>query len=234
MSGGNRVDEKGKARKGSQHHMQWYVNEAADALANAIVPTLGLSTRRAKVTWHSPLATDGYQEYRDGAVARQLGLAVKPSKALAEFWPRGGPVWDALAVAHGGDKPCFLFIEAKSHLKECESACKAKEPSRAQIVDALEQARKAFTIQASYSQAWLSSHYQLANRLATVAFLCRQNLDARLVNIFFTDDKCWRKRAVTADVWRAHEQELRQRLGFGTAWPPFVSSVYVPARGECV
>jgi hypothetical protein len=107
-----RVDASGKAFKGSQYQLQRYVNEFPSELERALratIPDLAGST----ITWRSPIASDGYREYRDAAFLDRIGLTeLRP--ALLEFWPRGGPVWDGLAQV-GSDPPTgVLLVEAKS------------------------------------------------------------------------------------------------------------------------
>src|SRR4051794_36113350 len=86
------------AVKGSQRQLQLHVNvpelrEALDARlcdhASAITP--------GSIEWRSPLLTEGYREFADRGFVEALG---RPDlvQALAEFWPRGGPVWDGLAT----------------------------------------------------------------------------------------------------------------------------------------
>jgi hypothetical protein len=61
----------------------------------------------------SPLAADTYSEYRDSEFLERVGLGLLAPRLL-EFWPQGGPCWDALARIEGG----CLLIEAKRHVKE--------------------------------------------------------------------------------------------------------------------
>jgi hypothetical protein len=82
----------------------------------------------------SPLATDTYSEYQDSEFLERVGLGGL-SPRLREFWPRGGPCWDALAKIKGG---CVL-VEAKSHVPEIYGGgCGASAESRQKIQAALD------------------------------------------------------------------------------------------------
>lgn len=54
----------GLARAGSQRWIQVAVNLAPDLLLEALRAPLDLD-ERATINWRSPLASDGYREYRD-------------------------------------------------------------------------------------------------------------------------------------------------------------------------
>ncbi|HET8925830.1 MAG TPA: hypothetical protein VFN26_22795 [Candidatus Acidoferrum sp.] len=74
---------------------------------------------RVSVTWHSPLETDGFGEYRDRRALDKAGIATANlKKPLEQFWPARGPVWDALGITSEGHP---LFVEAKAHIPEAAS-----------------------------------------------------------------------------------------------------------------
>ncbi len=57
------------------------------------------------------------------------------SEKLREFWPRGGPHWDALARSAADD---VLLVEAEAHIEEmCSTPCAAGEGARNRIEAAL-------------------------------------------------------------------------------------------------
>jgi hypothetical protein len=89
-----RVDDAGRARAGSQRQIQSYVNEHPMELSNAVRHSLSLGP--VELEWVSPISDSKYAEYQDDDFLRVLGLEDLAS-ALREFWPRGGPCWDALA-----------------------------------------------------------------------------------------------------------------------------------------
>jgi len=59
---------------------------------------------------------------------------------LQQFWPNGGPQWDALARSFSGK---LLLVEAKSHITELISSLHAKdEESIKRIKQSLEETKK--------------------------------------------------------------------------------------------
>src|SRR2546429_687735 len=92
-----RVDEFGRAFAGSRLQIQTYVNRHPEPLNAAIFEALpDLADGRARLKWVSPLEEERFAEYLDASFLAALGLA-ELSGMLTEFWPQGGPRWDALA-----------------------------------------------------------------------------------------------------------------------------------------
>jgi hypothetical protein len=162
----NRVDPTGRARAGSQRHIQTYVNENTDALNSALALSLSRYAIDEKdIAWVSPLAADMYSEYRDSEFLDHVGLDYLAAQLL-KFWPQNGPCWDALARINGG----CLLIEAKSYVPEMYgSGCGACDESRKTIQPALD-ATKAW-LGVSLDVDWLGRLYQSANRYASLYFL---------------------------------------------------------------
>lgn len=166
--------------RGSLKWLQIAVNERPDLLDGPILSAL---PGAGSVAWRSPLAADGFAEYRDAAFLDRLGLGAHAG-ALAAFWPARGPQWDALAITGAGQ---VLLVEAKAHLRELASPpLKAGPASRARIVAAL--AATAAALGARPLAPWTDAFYQLANRLAHLVFLRGQGVDARLVLVNFVGD----------------------------------------------
>jgi len=136
-----------------------------------------------EVEWLSPLASDSYAEYRDGAFLDRIGASeLRPQ--LAQFWPQRGPQWDALARTNCGD---ILLVEAKAHVAEMLSpATQARSQSLASIEASLGQVASALGAKAK--SPWTESFYQLANRLAHLWFLRQAGKPAWLVLVNFVGD----------------------------------------------
>ena len=149
------------ASAGSQRWLQIAVQEAPGLLDDALRKS-GAIEAGDSVDWKSPLRTDQFAEYRDGEVLRCLGIAKLPTRSLAEFWPRRGPVWDALGRTKAGR---LILVEAKAHIPEAASP-----PSQAQgdslklINESLIEARAHYAPKANAD--WSRTLYQYANRLA--------------------------------------------------------------------
>ncbi|WP_102110007.1 hypothetical protein [Oceaniglobus roseus] len=162
-----------KGEKGSLKWVQRAVAHRPDLLQPEALPP---------IDWVSPKADDDFAEYRDSDFVWKLGLA-SLAPMLQQFWPRGGPQWDALGTYQGG----FVLAEAKAHLGELESsATQASEASLAQIEAAFAQVKAALGVGPDVS--WTGRYYQLANRIAHLWFLRNFGLDAHLVLIGFTGD----------------------------------------------
>ena len=92
-----RVDELGRAFAGSQLQIQIYVNRRQEELSLAVLNALrSLASLSPRLRWVSPLEKNRFIEYKDVHFLRAVGLGYLAGK-LSEFWPKGGPNWDALA-----------------------------------------------------------------------------------------------------------------------------------------
>ena len=135
------------------------------------------------IEWVSPIKSDGYAEYYDQAFLARLGLDTL-AVPLTEFWPVGGPRWDALAKAGDGK---VILVEAKAYIEEAvDGGSRATPGSAAKIAAALAQTKAAFGSVSAGS--WEHPFYQYANRLAHLYFLRELNgVDAYLVFLNFAD-----------------------------------------------
>jgi len=169
------------ASVGSQRWLQMAVAEFPGLIDAALVAS-GAIEPGEQVHWHSPIASTRFEEYRDGAALRLLGIERLPTRALQDFWPNGGPVWDALGVSSSGR---LLLLEAKAHIAEAASpASRASPDSLAKIDRALSEARAHYSPRAT--AVWSGPLYQYANRLAFQYLLREVNgLDSRLVFLNF-------------------------------------------------
>ena len=211
------------ADKGSQYQLQRLVNDPSDPLGNELKRLISLETDEI-ITWVSPLASEGYVEYRDTAFLRKLGLRPADlSVPLAAFWPASGPRWDALAHTN---KRRFILVEGKSHAPEMKSACTAVSPkSLAKIQRALEQTRAYCGASAS---DWSTNFYQYGNRLAHLYWLSQLNgVNAHLVFIYFVNDKSMRE-PTSIEAWRAEIDHVHSQLGLSSPpMPGYVHDLFV-------
>jgi hypothetical protein len=188
----------GAARRGSQKWLQHFVAEAPDALRPARLPTLA---------WVSPIAETRYREFSDGAFLEALGFGhLKPD--LAAFWPRGGAVWDGLALAEGAP----VLVEAKAHVAEFfSSPCAAgAETSRSRIASSLASCRA--DLGGDERSDWMRCFYQYANRLAHLWWFHEQGVRAHLLFVNFVGDRDV-KGPESAAVWHAVERAADYALG---------------------
>lgn len=168
---------------GSQRLLQIAVNKRPELIRSALRRS-GALGKRETIEWVSPLSPEGHREYRDMAALERLQIATRLLVPLKSFWPAGGPVWDALAIA-GSERP--FLVEAKAHIPEAASpASQATPKSLARIQESLIAARR---VMAPRSKAdWSTVFYQYANRLAFQLWLTRQNaVPSTLIFLYFTN-----------------------------------------------
>jgi len=171
------------ANAGSQKWLQIAINRKPELLLGSLRRS-GAIAQPVSVTWTSPLESQAFKEYRDAEALEQAGVKVAGlKKSLQEFWPKRGPVWDAVGYTSQGTP---LFVEAKAHIPEAASpGTKAVSPISLRLIEqSLAQARKSYAPKATAK--WSSLFYQYANRLAHQYFLRELNgLSSALVFLYF-------------------------------------------------
>jgi len=210
-----------KATRGSQHWIQFFVNERPDVLNKNI----GLGN----INWLSPLKSDDFAEYRDKAFLDLLGIRLK-KRPLSDFWPSRGPQWDALGMSEAGEA---ILVEAKAHVPEMFSPpTQASPESLKLIVKSLAETASAFHTQSGLD--WFHRFYQYANRLAH-AFLLKElnDIPTRLLFIYFTGDSEMNG-PETVPQWQIAIEELHEALGIKGRVPPCISDVFIDVEGSLI
>jgi hypothetical protein len=188
--------------------LQIYVNRRVHHLNAALLsadPDIG-----SAIEWVSPVEGDDFREYWDKAALDVLGFS-SLAPALNEFWPAGGPHWDALARVTTSQGPGVVLVEAKSYPEEAYGpGTRASQASRARIEASLRQVKEALGVSADVD--WLGSRYQAANRLAFLWFFQQHQVPAWLVNLYFVGDSS--TRSTPRLEWdTALNQQRRQLYG---------------------
>jgi hypothetical protein len=223
----SRVDETGSAFHGSQHQIQLYVNKHAATLSQSVIVANPSVPRDAQIEWVSPLQNKQYQEYWDGAFLDALGLGAFRQE-LADFWPKRGPHWDALAKVEHAGKLGAILVEAKAHPTEIynDTGSDASPESRKIIEASLR--RTCEWLKVAYGAIWTGSLYQSANRLAHLYFLREvARVDARLVNVYFLDDRGFKP--TSRDEWVPALAKVKTELGIANISFPYSCEVFLPA-----
>jgi len=195
-----------RSNKGSQKWIQKLVNEQPEQLNSQIRAKLNLP-KNEYIQWLSPLKTDRYSEYRDKEFIDLLGVKLE-KKPLEDFWPRGGPQWDALGKSRS--EKLFL-VEAKSHIQELISTMKAKDKDSARRIRKSLQETKHF-LGSNAEVDWSSGFYQYVNRLAHLYLLRQNGLSAHLLFIYFINDSEM-KGPTTIHEWKGAIELLHSYLG---------------------
>lgn len=213
------------AKAGSQKWLQIVVNRKPELLLD-VLRACGAIALSNSVTWQSPLEAERFREYSDQNALRKAGIT-RLRWPLDSFWPRRGPVWDAIGVTSEG-KP--VFVEAKAHIPEAASpSTKASTISRKMIVHSLSKARRFY---APKSRAdWTMLFYQYANRLAYQYFLRELNgIPSTLVFLYFlnADDMHGPN---SPEEWRGASRLIHAALGISEDLPSHgVFDVYLDAH----
>jgi len=201
----SRINQKAAA-KGSQKWLQFIVSQCRDLLSDQLRTQLRLQPEDS-IEWMSPLAADSYAEYQDKIFLDLLSVRLT-KRSLASFWPRGGPVWDGLARTSRGD---IILVEAKSHVLEMNSECRAKPQSLKLIKDSL--ASTAEFYGARSLENWTRRYYQYANRLAHLHLLRNLNdIPAWLCFVYFINDSEMAGPKSEAE-WRSAIRAVHEYLG---------------------
>jgi hypothetical protein len=211
--------------KGSQKWMQKLVNDVPSLLDLQVREKLGLSEEEG-IRWLSPLKDDDYAEYRDQGFIDLLGVKLNKT-CLEDFWPRGGPQWDALGKSSSGK---LFLVEAKSHIPELISSLQAEdEGSIEKIKTSLEETKRYLNCRANVE--WSQCFYQYANRIAHLYLLRKKNdLPAYLIYVYFMND-VEMNGPTDYQEWEGALKLLNSHLGIGKhRLQKFITDVYVDVR----
>jgi hypothetical protein len=213
--------EKDQKNYGSQYWLRVAVNGGREVMNREAVAALTLGPSE-EIEWISPLPP-AYTEYQDQHFLDQLGITLS-SVPLRDFWPKGGPFWDALARTNKGKT---LLIEAKAHIPEVNSPESGASPkSLKRIAKSLNEAR-AF-LEADPIVDWTRTFFQYTNRIAHLYLLRELNgIDAYLVNVYFLNDTVM-KGPTSVEEWIGAITLLKTHLGVTrTKLSPFMKDLFI-------
>ncbi|MGA8139650.1 MAG: hypothetical protein WB948_03120 [Desulfobaccales bacterium] len=213
--------EHDKKDYGSQFWLRVAVNDAREVINRKVRVALTLEADE-EIEWISPLAP-AYIEYQDQQFVEQLRIKLL-NIPLKEFWPKGGPVWDALARTPRGR--VFLF-EAKAHIPEINSSESVASPKSLQRIAKRMNETRAF-LDANPIVDWTRTFYQYTNRLAHLYLLRELNgIDAYLFNIYFLNDTRVDGPS-TIEEWKGALALLKTHLGITrTKLTPFMKDLFI-------
>jgi len=208
--------------------MKWIqrlINKKTELVNSQIRKNLGL-LENEEICWLSPLEEDDYAEYRDQAFIDKLGVKLD-KVSLEDFWPKGGPQWDALG--RSGSSKLFL-VEAKSHIQELVSSIQAEDKdSLRKICKGLKDTKSFLNSKAEID--WSSRFYQYTNRLAHLYLLQELNqLPAYLVFVYFINDEKMNGPR-TVNEWKGAIKLLHSYLGIGRhKLQKFMTEVFIDVK----
>lgn len=226
-----RIDELGRAFAGSQLQIQIHVNRREEELSGKIIKGLpSLSSLDPYLHWASPLEKDKFAEYQDSAFLKACGFEYFSAR-LKRFWPRGGPVWDALATVEFKEdinKRGVILVEAKSHPPEiCVGGMRAKaNESKEKIEKALNRTKRWLGVSPDID--WTGPLYQSANRMAHLYFFLEiVNVPAWLVNVYFINDP---HSPTDYAEWQRALMEVKTDLGISGLEVPYMADIFLEAK----
>jgi hypothetical protein len=201
---GRIIQQKGK--KGSLKWIQYILNNHPDILDKNINKFLPDSYTQ-HIEWLSPLADDGYAEYRDQTFLDLLGITLT-KKELKDFWPSRGPQWDALGRIKN---EAYFLVEAKAHVSEIISSSQAKAASSISLINkSLRETKNYLNLKSGIDLT--KGFYQYSNRLAHLYLLrVLNNIPAYLVFVYFLNDHT--HIPTSRDEWNGTLRQMHSILG---------------------
>jgi hypothetical protein len=232
--------------RGSKLRVQLYVNRFEGELSEAVLTAPELSSLGAagakSIKWTSPLEANGCREYQDDEFLEHITQA-NNARELREFWPSGGPMWDALGIVSLKEGEGVVLVEGKSYVGEMYAlGCQAGAPdpktgkrasqrsrsNRKQIAMALWDTQEWLAIYPPDPQRWMGPLYQTANRIAHLYWLREViGVPAWLVYLLFVDDPI---EPTSEEQWAEGIDEANRELGLDTVELPDLAHVCLPAR----
>ena len=211
---------KGQGEKGSKKWIQHFVNTEDVLILTNKIQTEDRSISGLK--WCSPLINNSYGEFRTGNIPHI-------NSGDIAFWPSQGPWWDAVATF---DNKGILLVEAKAHISEIKSKCRASNPESVdKIKSALQRTYEVLTPAKAYDEnIWFSKYYQLANRLAFLHHLKEQRKNVRLLLLNFVND--WTHICTEEKEWRDHSEKVWMEMISSSVPPEGVLEIFFKVNPE--
>jgi len=156
-------------------------------------------------------------------------------RAWTEFWPQGRGIqnWDAVGQLRTNGTTEWLLVEAKAHLGEIHSNCQARTgPGKEKIKAAFVEVKR--ELGASADADWICTYYQAANRIASLYFLQKHLIPARLLFVYFHGDTSGGGRdcPVSPEGWHDALESMDRHLALpvGHSLAPRIHKLFVPVR----
>ena len=175
-----------------------------------------------EIEWISPLPPN-FTEYKDQKFIDLLNITLD-KVPLKDFWPSGGPVWDAFSRT--SDNKVFL-VEAKAHIPEINSSESGANPVSLDLISKSLKETQSF-LNANPQIDWTRSFYQYTNRIAHL-YLLRElnNIDAYLLNIYFINETHMDSPSDVKE-WKGALSLLKTHLGINrTKLTPYMKDLFI-------
>lgn len=209
-----------KGKAGSQIDLQLSIAKVQKEL-NTKILNLCDRWKDGRIIWYSPIEKTSFKEFWDNSFGEgrlspkteSFWEGLKRPNDFEDFWPKGGPHWDGIAVVETstGDKT-LLLIEAKAHKSELKSDSQAKEDSLKTIKNRLKVIQRKSGLIADVD--WTKRYYQFANRMAFLLFLQERMVKVAFVYILYANDPYWEKKdETTVANWENAIKKEREYFG---------------------
>jgi hypothetical protein len=133
-----------------------------------------------------------------------------------EEWPQTGNSmnWDLVGYTIHNDIKTWILIEAKAHIGELINNCGAGPESLKKIEKALKITAYNIGTEILKDCPWTNNYYQLANRIYVLDLLKRNQINAKLINIYFMGDKIDKSRLSPKDkkTWELEISKMKKYL----------------------
>ena len=218
--------------EGGNRQIRTWVNQFSEELSESVIFSLrSLCICSPTLTWVSPLQSSHYASGRDCLNAVNLASF---SNEWVGFWPIGGSVWEALAVAeldNNNPNHGVVLVAAKSHITElCGNGCRAEGADLKQIKEAFRLTRQWLGVADRFEDHWLGTFHQTAARLAFLYFLhAVLKVPTWLVNIYFLNDP---RRPTSPEQWSAFLPDMQWALGLSDIHSEFIAEFYLCSEPE--
>lgn len=197
---------------GSEFNLKRYLDHYPEILSQYVMNATGAQS----VNWQDHRSLEG--EWK------ALEFLPKGSEARIKwkkFWPPSGKQhhWDAVGRILMEGEWEWLLVEAKSHLTEIKTECKASERGgRPKIRKAFNETKRALGIPEDAD--WLTGYYQFANRIAALYFLTRHHEIGRLLFVYFCGDSVPNKVCPASEnEWLETISQQDEHLGLSICHP---------------
>lgn len=146
-------------------------------------------------------------------------------------WPQTGNSmnWDLVGYTENNNEKTWILIEAKAHLDELKQNCEASCESLKKIELALSKCATNQKITILENNTWTKQYYQFANRIYILDFLQKNNIKAKLVNVYFIGDlnSKSRKSPQSIDGWKTSLTEMKKYLNIQDLKKIDISDLYL-------
>ncbi len=201
---------------GSEFHLLRWIGRHRNEFDKRIKQLLAIDN----VTWLDFDFTEDKAEPDRELVGLSFLENEKNSQALfsqwKEEWPQKGNSmnWDLVGYTVQNDIKTWILIEAKAHIGELKQSCGASGEGLKKIEKALTKAAYNIGTIIADKNPWTKKYYQLANRIYVLDLLKRNEINAKLINIYFTGDKNFKSRISPKDekLWKVEIDKMKEYL----------------------